>query len=159
MGDERDVWARVLELGLAADGAGPDPRARGQLFKRCFVFRNPRVARIFAFWDSSDDDARRKVSCQIFQRMHRQVNAFIQKRFVDFFREERFQPPAGGRFEFFPLITAGGDQDAFDLQISKGFSQTFGDPLGLRLRECALACSQAQRIPSPRALSPGRGYG
>jgi len=82
-----EVGAHGLQLRLPAKTGCADARALRQFLKARVVPRAERVARVLPFRDRGDFESRWKFGGQVFQRMHRQIDASGSKSFFDLLRE------------------------------------------------------------------------
>src|SRR6185369_15444014 len=77
----------MTQLHLPSKTTGSDPGAVGQILKFRTV-RNERIARVLPFGNRSEVDAIGKLKRNVFQAVNSEVNAAIEKSFIEFFREE-----------------------------------------------------------------------
>jgi hypothetical protein len=84
----------VANLNLPSKAAGSDPDAAWKVLEFRSI-RDERIARVFALRDCRKINALRKLEGNVFQTMNGEVNAPIEKCFVDFFGEEAFAANLG----------------------------------------------------------------
>mmetsp|Transcript_18971 Transcript_18971/g.46586 ORF Transcript_18971/g.46586 Transcript_18971/m.46586 type:complete len:381 (+) Transcript_18971:301-1443(+) len=112
-----DVPAEVLDLnpgvlgedlGLAAQGGGPDHGALGHLLDALVLLRDEDVAGIFAREVAREDGALREVGGDVLHRVHADVNLVEEELHVELLREEAL-PADLGEGDVEPLVPLGRD--------------------------------------------------
>src|SRR5262249_14554099 len=83
-----EVRPRAQELHFAPQRRGADATFRRQLEQLLPASRNEHVARIFAAWNTADDEARRELGRHVFHGMNGEVRAAVEQRFFDLFDEQ-----------------------------------------------------------------------
>ena len=82
-----EIGPQRLQLRLPPQAAGADPGPLGQFFNAVVFARAEHIARIFASCDGGDLKTRRNFRGQVFQTVHREIDALLGQRFLNFLGE------------------------------------------------------------------------
>jgi hypothetical protein len=141
-----EIGTNGLQLRLPAQARRPHARNLRKVFNLGIKPRAEGIARILSFGDRNDFEPRRKLSGQVFQRMHSEIDAASGEGFFDLFRKNSLaQSTLGanhGEGNIGDLVA--GSVDDFDFHFVSTSTQQRGNVVGLPEGELGAARANAE---------------